>query len=60
MNKLSSKQKADKLAELLAFMEMREVVAKVIERFSTEHWKMPPRLPDVPIQKEQGHDVPKL
>ena len=64
MKELSSKMKADMLAELLAFMETqdhtwreewyvsdREMVAKVIERFSTEHLGAPLRLPDVPLQK---------
>ena len=64
MKELSGKMKADMLAELLAFMETqdhtwreewyvsdREMVAKVIERFFTEHLGAPLRLPDVPLQK---------
>ncbi len=57
-------KKSDMLAELLAFMQTqdhswreewyvsdRELVAKVIERFSTEHLGMPLTLDSGPIQK---------
>jgi hypothetical protein len=57
-------KKSDMLAELLAFMQTqdhswreewyvsdREMVAKVIERFSAEHLGMPLNLDSGPIQK---------
>ena len=66
-------KKSDMLIELLTFMETqdhtsreewyvsdREMTAKIIERFSTEHLGMPLTLDSVPLKKVEPHATEML